>query len=74
MRHDIEENIEEAFLSYLTNLFSLTAPSKKDIDEVTKVIKPKFREEMNSQLNRRYTNEEVEATLNQIAPLKSLGL
>lgn len=54
MRHEEEENIEEAFHRYSSNHFSLTVHSREDIDAVVKVIKPKLNEEMNAQLNRRY--------------------
>lgn len=74
MRHEEEGNVKEAFHRYFSNLFSSTATYREDINVVVKVIKPKLNEEMNAQLNSRYTKEEVEASLAQMASLKSPSL
>lgn len=37
------------------------------------MIQPKINEEMNAKLIQKYTKEEVEEALNQMAPLKSPG-
>lgn len=67
------ESIEKAFRSFYSNLFTSTVLSKEEIFQCTKVIQPKVSVEMNSKLLSKFTRVEVDSTLNQMVPLKSLG-
>lgn len=67
------ENIEGVFYSYFSNRFSPAAPNRGDIEQCIKGIQPRVTHEMNSKLMALFTKKEVETTLRQLEPLKSLG-
>lgn len=61
MVNDIE--IEEAFYQYFTKLFTISYPSQADVALNSHVIRPKVTLEMNVQINRAFTREEVHVAL-----------
>lgn len=67
------EEINEAFWGYFNNFFTSSNPSRLDIEKCIGHITPCIIEEMHSQLEAGFTREEIETTLNQMAPLKAPG-
>jgi hypothetical protein len=63
--------IEDAFMSYYQNLFTMARP--KNVELYTSSICSKVTMEMNDKLLAPYTEEEVKMALDQMAPLKASG-
>lgn len=69
---DDKESISTTAVAYLQNIYTTTLPSC--IEEVTKAIPIRIIREMNEELIRPFTGEEVTKALHQIRPTKALGL
>lgn len=65
------EIVKEAFQYYFSRLFISTIQSVEEISQVTNMIQTKINNEINLNLLRKFTKEEVKVALNQMAPLKS---
>ena len=65
------DNIANAAVSYFEDIYSTSNPSM--VDEVTAAIPTMITEEMNTELSRCFTREEIVTALKQIHPTKSLG-
>jgi hypothetical protein len=66
-----QEDIEKAFVNYFEDLFTLTCPL--NIEKCTNAILGKITMEMNAHLEAPFVEDEIQATLSQMAPLKALG-
>lgn len=72
MVHDQAETIEEAFRSYFAKIFTTSALTSQDIAHCCNNIRPKVIEDMNRRLFQKFTADEVQQTLTQMAQMKSL--
>lgn len=68
---DDETNIERIFLEYFQKIFS--SEETVGIDEVVGALSPKVSVDMNDQLTKSYTEEDVVFALKQMHPLKAPG-
>lgn len=68
---NIVEIVKEAFQYYFSRLFISTIQSVEEISQVTNMIQTKINNEINLNLMRKFTKEEVKVALNQMSPLKS---
>jgi hypothetical protein len=64
--------VDRAFVEYFQSLFSTASPA--GIDLSLQGVSMKVTDEMNGQLLRTFTVEEVEFALSEMHPLKALGL
>lgn len=67
------DDIEEAFQGYFDDLFTSTRPSLYDLKQSTQAVEIRVTNEMNDQLSKVYTREEIKAALYQMYPFKSTG-
>jgi hypothetical protein len=67
-----QESIEQAFIGYYSNLFAMAGAT--NIEVCIQAITCKVTLEMNTQLEAPFNAEEVYQALQQMAPLKALGL
>ena len=68
---DDKDSIAATVVSYFQNIYTTTSPS--NINEVTSVIPTRVTEEMNANLSRIFTKDEVVRALQQIHPTKAPG-
>ncbi|KAL0451735.1 UNVERIFIED_CONTAM: putative mitochondrial protein [Sesamum latifolium] len=68
-----DAGIRRVILEYFKSIFSSSNPSADTMEEVVSSLENRVSEAMNEDLLRRYTSEEIEQTLKQMHPLKSLG-
>ena len=68
---DGQENIAQAAIDYFNNIYA--SASSSEIDEIIDAIPTRVTEEMNQNLNRNFTREEVAIALKQIHPTKAPG-
>ena len=66
-----QDNIAQAAIDYFNNIYASASPS--GIDEVIDAIPIRVTEEMNENLNKSFTREEVAIALKQIHPTKAPG-
>uniref|UniRef100_A0A2N9F767 RNase H type-1 domain-containing protein n=1 Tax=Fagus sylvatica TaxID=28930 RepID=A0A2N9F767_FAGSY len=66
-----QDQVPHLFLEYYTNLFTTETPSQ--IEKVVENIRPVVTPEMNKQLTRDFTSQEVENAMKHMAPLKAPG-
>lgn len=66
------DDIAPALKDCFSNLFMTSGHSHEEIDQI-RAIEPRVTEAMNQQLNKNYTQLEIEWALKQMAHLKSLG-
>ena len=66
-----QDNIAQAAIDYFNNIYASSSPS--GIDEVIDAIPTRVTKEMNENLNRSFTKEEVAIALKQIHPTKAPG-
>lgn len=66
-----QDSIAKAAISYFEEIYSTSFPNQ--IEQVTDLIPVKVTDEMNSELTRTFTKEDVVATLKQLHPTKSPG-
>lgn len=71
VRWESQEEVGDAFVRYYTRLFSTDSP--KNMESCIRVVKPWVSANMNPQLLKVSTKEEVFSALNQMAPSKALG-
>ena len=67
-----KDSIAATTVSYFQNIYTTTSPT--NISDVTSVIPTQVTEEMNTNLSRIFTKDEVVKALQQIHPTKALGL
>ncbi|KAL0448671.1 UNVERIFIED_CONTAM: LINE-1 retrotransposable element O protein [Sesamum latifolium] len=67
------EGIRKVIVDYFGAIFSSTRPLEEAMDEVLASVESRVTENMNSQLIRSFTIEEIMQALNQMNPLKSPG-
>jgi hypothetical protein len=66
------ESIEEAFVNYYGELFTLASPTS--MEDCTASITSKVSTSMNNNMLAEFTTEEVKKALDQMAPNKAPGL
>ncbi len=66
-----QDQVPQLFLEYYTNLFTTETPSQ--IEKVVENILPVVTSEMNRQLTRDFTSQEVENAMKHMVPLKAPG-
>ncbi|XP_035547368.1 uncharacterized protein LOC118348906 [Juglans regia] len=67
------EDIERAFYNHYQQVYQSNSPSRETIDSCLSAMESSITTEMNEGLQRAFTKEEVEATMQQIGSLKSPG-
>lgn len=67
------EGMANIIQSYFGPLFQTSNPSVELIDEILEIINPRVTTEMNLQLARPYSTEDVSLALSQMSPMKSPG-
>ncbi|XP_065623699.1 uncharacterized protein LOC136065014 [Quercus suber] len=70
---DTSETIADTAISYFKDIFTSTQPSPPTIAEVTSFIPTKVTDEMNMDLIREFTGDEVISALKQMHPTKAPG-
>ena len=66
-----ERQIKEIAVDYYNSLFTFTHPS--DLDEILETIQPFVSEDMNSQLSKPFSREEVDTAIKEMDPIKAPG-
>lgn len=67
-----QDDIGKAFVNYFSNLF--TSDSTDNMEDCLRAVKRQVTTEMNTQLLKKFTIEEIGEALNQMPPLKVPGL
>ncbi|KAL0453461.1 UNVERIFIED_CONTAM: hypothetical protein Slati_1324200 [Sesamum latifolium] len=68
-----EVDIQGAILEYFCSIFQSTNPTTSKMDEVLASVEARVTDQMNEELRRPFTPEEVHATITQMHPFKSPG-
>lgn len=68
-----DRDLESIITSYFGGLFHSSNPSLAMIEEVLEVVERRVTPEMNDQISRHFSSDEVTFALSQMAPLKSPG-
>lgn len=72
-REDILD-IENEFSNYFTTLFTSSTPSQLNVELALQSLEPKVTAEMNSELDKEFSPEEIKSALFQMHPSKAPGL
>ena len=67
-----DSQIKEIATQYYQTLFSLTHPT--EFDAVLEAVQPSVTQEMNDQLLKPFSRDEVETAINQMEPITAPGL
>lgn len=65
--------VDRVFANYFINLFTTSSPTWEDIVKGTRSLQHKITDNMNFQLQKQFTTEEVLVAVKQITPLKLPG-
>ena len=65
--------IANQFCEYFTALFSTSSPTKDQMEDSLRGLKPKVSPEMNAYMSQPYTEEEITKALAQMCPTKAPG-
>lgn len=68
-----DEKIEDIISEYYEKLFCSTRPSHRDLEEVLQHVQARMNTEINSDLLKPYSKEEIYAALKQMHPCKAPG-